>query len=232
MARSHFTRKLCLAMTATVSILVLTLAVLGLFGTPADSVKPSAVNSADQSTLELLHVVFRHGPRTPADTYPNDPHVNQTFYPYGWGHITNSGKRELFNIGSWLRKRYGNFLGSHYFPDLIHAQATGVPRTHMSLQTVLASLFQPKNTPMEWNSKFNWQPVPVYSQELNEDTLLLVRTPCPRYHEAFQEVLSSATVQEEIKPHEYLFSELTKLTGLNITEPEDINSLYLTLLAE
>lgn len=33
--------------------------------------------------------VFRHGPRTPADTYPTDPHVNQTFYPYGWGHITN-----------------------------------------------------------------------------------------------------------------------------------------------
>uniref|UniRef100_A0A1I8NE22 Histidine phosphatase superfamily (Branch 2) n=1 Tax=Musca domestica TaxID=7370 RepID=A0A1I8NE22_MUSDO len=232
MARSHFTRKLCLAMTATVSILALILAVLGLFGAPADSVKPSTAGSTDQSTLVLLHVVFRHGPRTPADTYPNDPHVNQTFYPYGWGHITNSGKRELFTIGNWLRKRYGNFLGNYYFPDLLHAQATGVPRTHMSLQTVLASLFQPRNTAMEWNTKYNWQPIPVFSQELNEDTLLLVRTPCPRYHEAFQEVLSSAKVQEEIKPHEYLFGELTKLTGLNITEPEDINSLYLTLLAE
>lgn len=33
--------------------------------------------------------VFRHGPRTPADTYPTDPHINETFYPYGWGHITN-----------------------------------------------------------------------------------------------------------------------------------------------
>lgn len=37
----------------------------------------------------LIFQVFRHGPRTPADTYPTDPHFNQTFYPYGWGHITN-----------------------------------------------------------------------------------------------------------------------------------------------
>lgn len=27
--------------------------------------------------------------RTPADTYPRDPHVNQTFFPYGWGQLTN-----------------------------------------------------------------------------------------------------------------------------------------------
>lgn len=33
--------------------------------------------------------LFRHGPRTPADTYPNDPYINETFEPYGWGHITN-----------------------------------------------------------------------------------------------------------------------------------------------
>uniref|UniRef100_A0A1I8P4Z9 Uncharacterized protein n=1 Tax=Stomoxys calcitrans TaxID=35570 RepID=A0A1I8P4Z9_STOCA len=183
-------------------------------------------------TLQLLHVLFRHGPRTPADTYPNDPHVNQTYFPYGWGHITNSGKRELFNIGTWMRKRYGKFLGDMYFPNLLHAQSTGVVRTHMSMQTVLASFFPPKNSPMEWNSKYNWQPIPVFSQELNEDTFLLVRKPCPRYFEAFNEVMNTPEIKEEIKPHEYLFPELTALTGMNITEPEDINSLYLTLLAE
>ncbi|XP_065360926.1 venom acid phosphatase Acph-1-like isoform X2 [Calliphora vicina] len=184
------------------------------------------------TTLELLHVVFRHGPRTPADTYPNDPHVNQTFYPYGWGHITNAGKRELFNIGTWLRKRYSSYFDTYYQPDMVHAQATGVTRTHMSLQTVLASMFPPKNTAMEWNSKYNWQPIPVFSQPLNEDTLLLVRTTCPRYFEALHETLDSAAVKEEIKPFEYMYSELSELTGMNFTEPEDIQSLYLTLLAE
>lgn len=33
--------------------------------------------------------MLRHGPRTPVDTYPNDPYVNSGFEPTGWGHITN-----------------------------------------------------------------------------------------------------------------------------------------------
>ncbi|KAL7734385.1 hypothetical protein ACLKA6_010718 [Drosophila palustris] len=186
----------------------------------------------DESTLELLHVVFRHGPRTPADTYPRDPYVNETYYPFGWGQVTNNGKRELFNIGTWLRKRYGKFLAPYYSPDLVHAQATGVPRTHMTMQTVLASFFPPKGTSMEWNSKYNWQPIPVFSQELNEDTLLLVRTPCPRYFEALHEVYEKPEVKAEIAPYLDMFKELASHTGLSFNEPEDVQSLYLTLLAE
>lgn len=33
--------------------------------------------------------IFRHGTRTPADTYPNDPYLNFTFDPFGWGALTN-----------------------------------------------------------------------------------------------------------------------------------------------
>lgn len=32
---------------------------------------------------------MRHGARTPQSTYPNDPYINQTFFPYGWGQLTN-----------------------------------------------------------------------------------------------------------------------------------------------
>ncbi|XP_037938962.1 venom acid phosphatase Acph-1-like isoform X2 [Teleopsis dalmanni] len=194
--------------------------------------KETEDTGTDQESLELLHVVFRHGPRTPADTYPNDPHVNETFYPYGWGHVTNNGKRELFNIGSWLRKRYSSFLGPFYHPDMVHAQATGVTRTHMTMQTVLASFFPPKNTPMEWNTKYNWQPIPVFSQPLDEDTLLLVRTSCPRYFEAVHEVLELPEVKAEIEPYLDMYKELAELTGMKFSEPEDVQSLYLTLLAE
>lgn len=66
--------------------------------------------------------VFRHGPRTPADTYPNDPHFNETFYPYGWGHLTNDGKKYMYETGEWLKQRYGRFLGDLYVPDVSAAQ--------------------------------------------------------------------------------------------------------------
>ncbi|XP_067647607.1 venom acid phosphatase Acph-1-like isoform X2 [Eurosta solidaginis] len=143
-----------------------------------------------------------------------------------------NGKRELFGIGTWLRKRYGDFMAPYYNPDYVHAQATGIARTHMTLQTVLASFFSPKDTEMEWNPKYNWQPVPIFSQPMEEDTLLLVRTACPRYFEALEEVLDSPNVKAEIAPYLNMLNELTTLTGMNIVQPEDVQSLYLTLLAE
>lgn len=59
-----------------------------------------------------------------------------------------------------------------------------------------------------------------------------MRTACPRYFEALHETLDSPAVKAEVEPYEHLYSELSELTGMNLTEPEDIQSLYLTLLAE
>ncbi|KAI8117345.1 hypothetical protein CVS40_10754 [Lucilia cuprina] len=60
MSRSHFSRKLCLVMTA--SLVVITFFVVGYFGSSAISspVVPAygSGSSGDQSTLELLHVVI------------------------------------------------------------------------------------------------------------------------------------------------------------------------------
>lgn len=41
----------------------------------------------------------------------------------------------------------------------------------MSLQTTLASMFEPKGTPMEWNKHLNWQPIPIVSEPLDEDSV-------------------------------------------------------------
>lgn len=41
------------------------------------------------SLITITFQVMRHGIRTPASTYPKDPYINETFYPVGWGQITN-----------------------------------------------------------------------------------------------------------------------------------------------
>uniref|UniRef100_A0A1A9WGA6 Acid phosphatase n=1 Tax=Glossina brevipalpis TaxID=37001 RepID=A0A1A9WGA6_9MUSC len=184
------------------------------------------------TTLQLVHVLFRHGPRTPVNTYPNDPYIRETFHPYGWGHLTNSGKRELFKMGQWLAKRYENFATPFYTPDLVHAQSSASPRTLMSMATVLAGMFPPKNTAMEWNIKLNWQPIPIQAETLDKDIWLRMTAECPRYEQALQEVLQRSEVQQELKRHENLFKELTEITGLNVTTAHDITSIYITLLAE
>jgi len=59
-----------------------------------------------------------------------------------------------------------------------------------------------------------------------------VRKPCPRYFEALNEVYELPDVKAEIAPYLEMFKELEEHTGLSFKEPEDVQSLYLTLLAE
>jgi prostatic aicd phosphatase len=101
----------------------------------------------------------------------------------------------------------------------------------MSLQLVLASLFPPKNTPLEWNTNLNWQPVPYNYEELNRDSLLLVRVSCPRYHEELERVMKE-DVANEIRYHHHMMRKLTNITGLKIETPDDVQGLYNTLRTE
>lgn len=101
----------------------------------------------------------------------------------------------------------------------------------MSLELALAGLFPPKGTPLEWSKELNWVPIPYNYQELDQDTLLLVRTTCPRYHEELERVLAEDAAAE-IKKNEQLFKDLTRITGMDIKTPDDVQSLYSTLKAE
>ncbi|XP_036143245.1 prostatic acid phosphatase isoform X4 [Monomorium pharaonis] len=42
-----------------------------------------------KNTLQLISVVIRHGDRAPLNTYPNDPYINNSMEPYGWGQLTD-----------------------------------------------------------------------------------------------------------------------------------------------
>lgn len=36
--------------------------------------------------------MFRHGDRTPTECYPRDPYNNLSYWPEGWGQLTNVRK--------------------------------------------------------------------------------------------------------------------------------------------
>lgn len=129
-----------------------------------------------------------------------------------------------------MHDRYGSFLGD-YQADEVHAQATGVVRTQMSLQLVLAALYKPKETPMEWNKGLNWQPIPINYQPLVDDDFLLVRT-CPRYYEAKGEVYKFPEITRLHKKYTNLMRELSRHTGREVTSAEGVFDIYTTLLAE
>jgi prostatic aicd phosphatase len=138
---------------------------------------------------------------------------------------------QMYDLGSFLKNRYRHFLGNLYHSSDVHAQSTGVSRAKMSLQLVLAGLFPPRGTALEWNHRLNWQPFDIKYENLNEDSLLLVRKSCPRYHEELERVLMTQ-VNDEISSNQELMNDLSRLTGLNVTTPDDVQSIFSTLKAE
>ncbi|CAG9770170.1 unnamed protein product [Ceutorhynchus assimilis] len=180
--------------------------------------------------LKMVHIVMRHGIRTPADTYPNDPYINETFYPTGWGQLTNEGKIQLYEVGKFLRERYHKFLGDHYWPDEFFTQSTDVDRTKASMQLINSGLWPPKSIQV-WGP-LNWQPVPVHAEPLSQDSLLLVRLPCANYHKERSKVLATEEIQNKLKEYQDLFEGLTKHTGRTVKDFDDVQDVFSTLKAE
>ncbi|RZF39400.1 hypothetical protein LSTR_LSTR000921 [Laodelphax striatellus] len=208
----------------TASSIIIVIASCLLFNTNASETQPA-------NSLRLVVAVFRHGERTPASTYPNDPHINNEFFPMGWGALTNEGKKNQYEIGKLLRARYGSFLSDIYSPHYVVAQTTDVDRTKMSMQLVLAGLYPPTAAQL-WNRDLSWQPIPFKYEALDQDKLLLVNIPCPRYYEALQEVVEREEVRKLIKQNKPLYELLTNKTGMEVNSFNDLLSIQGTLKAE
>ncbi|GJQ75346.1 hypothetical protein Trydic_g23525 [Trypoxylus dichotomus] len=207
-------------MMAVTSVLFVTLIAVGVYSS-------SALNSKE---LLLVHVISRHGARTPVDTYPTDPYINDTFYPVGWGQLTNEGKQDLFRLGQELRNRYNSFLGDLYSANIYYSQSTDVDRTLASVQVINAGIWEPKKD-QKW-SNLNWQPIPVHYEPLNEDTLLLIRKTCAQYEIELRKVMASLEVQGKLNMNQEIFEYLANWSGSSIKDFDDVQDLYSTIYAE
>ena len=105
--------------------------------------------------LKLVHLLYRHGDRTPCGGYPTDPYKDPSNWPVGLGQLTSVGKRMHFELGQWLRERYDGFLSSNYSEEEIYVRSTDVDRTLMSAQSNLAGLYPPEGY-WEWNPDLAW----------------------------------------------------------------------------
>ncbi|KAF5291953.1 hypothetical protein FQR65_LT11353 [Abscondita terminalis] len=185
-------------------------------------------------TLEMVSAVFRHGQKAsdPYGTYPKDPLINETYYPYGPGELTNVGKRMEFTLGKKLRQRYGNFLNNLYTPEKVYAVSTYRRRAKMSLELVLAGLFPPERTLLEWEQELNWQPIPYDSLPQNNHLMEFSMFNCPKYERLYKEFSKSPTALHVEKKYEQYYEYIAENTGLEVNNIYDIFFLYLSLDAE
>ncbi|XP_076986244.1 prostatic acid phosphatase [Tamandua tetradactyla] len=162
--------------------------------------------------LKFVTLVFRHGDRSPIETFPNDP-IKESSWPQGFGQLTQLGMEQHYELGEYIRKRYGRFLNESYKHEQVYIRSTDIDRTLMSAMTNLAALFPPEGTSI-WNPRLPWQPIPVHTVSVSEDRLLYMPfRHCPRFQELQEETLKSEAFQKRLHPYKDFIEILPKLSG-------------------
>jgi len=181
--------------------------------------------------LRMVHLVFRHGDRTPIDPYPTDPHKSNTSWPVSLGQLTSRGKVQQQELGRWLRNRYSTFLSQDYSEKEVYVRSTDVDRTLMSAAANLQGLFPPRGY-LKFDPTLNWQPVPIHTVDQSDDYLLSSHANCPKFEELHAQVLEGQTMKSIYLENIELFRYISKHTGLNLTDIVHLDYVYDTLLCE
>ncbi|XP_076161890.1 venom acid phosphatase Acph-1 isoform X2 [Ptiloglossa arizonensis] len=182
--------------------------------------------------VELVHVLFRHGERTPRERelWPNDTYNVSTYHPWGLGQLTNKGKMREYRIGQMLRSRYNELLGDIYSPSAVYAYSTDHDRTKMSLQLVLAALYPPAPV-QKWNEALPWMPIPTQYMPEKVDNLMKPDF-SPVYLDAVKKTRHSEEIRNRVSVYEDLFKFLSEKTGINVTESSHVYEIYNVLVAQ
>ncbi|XP_065159474.1 prostatic acid phosphatase-like [Atheta coriaria] len=179
-------------------------------------------------TLQLVHVLFRHGERSPSSSYTNDPYKNHK-WPGGWDQLSITGKKQEYALGLELRRRYQNFLQNEYDPRVFLMESSYADRCLMSAQLLLAGLFPPSGGEI-WNENLRWQPIPVHSVPRNMDNKIAIKRSCPAFQRALNE--SYASLAESNVENRQLYDYLSENTGDEIRDIRTLETLYNTLEIE
>ncbi|KAF7266415.1 venom acid phosphatase Acph-1-like [Rhynchophorus ferrugineus] len=171
---------------------------------------------AQKSTLQLVHVLFRHGDRNPdsSSLWESNPYYNESFYREGYGQLTNAGKRTEYRLGQLLRQRYASFLGREWNINNLDVRTTNYNRTKMSAQLVLAGLWPPRFRDV-WLPTLNWQPIPYNYYPSSEDKELYALGACSNSLVEMYNVLNDENIANYLETrYGEMFDILSTNTGV------------------
>lgn len=138
--------------------------------------KSLAAGKPKNRTMVFVHLIYRHGDRTPVKLIPTDTANNlSTWFQNALGELTPMGMKEHFILGQQLAQRYSNWVDPASLATQMRIRSTDYNRTLMSAYANLAGMFHRSTDLMKPNVNGwpgQWQAMPVHTMPLNQDNVL------------------------------------------------------------
>ncbi|RWS06936.1 lysosomal acid phosphatase-like protein 3, partial [Dinothrombium tinctorium] len=181
----------------------------------------------DSEHLLCVAIVSRHGDRTPVKFYPNDPYRNESYWPDGLGELTQMGKKRMFNLGRYLRKRYSFFLTNESCE--MYIQSSERSRCKESANEIARGIYLSQNSSLHSQNNFDF---PIKTIPLKQDILLTVKPNCPEAKIELEKVKQSTEFKNINEKYKNLFRFLSERYEANITDVFGVRVIFSNLLIE
>ncbi|KAM3956324.1 prostatic acid phosphatase-like [Aphomia sociella] len=177
-----------------------------------------AQDATDGTELVFSLLIHRHGDRTPIESYlsfSNNPTaLEELSAPYGYGQLTDVGKRRAFILGDFIKRRYSELLAPRYNRTEVYIRSTDSTRAKMTILSALSSIYLPAPG-KGWNSNIDWEPVPYTTVPAKYDFNQAALN-CPTLITFMTSAMYNSYPDMQEKYADIL-ALLTQKTGYNIT---------------
>ncbi|XP_057302555.1 lysosomal acid phosphatase-like [Hydractinia symbiolongicarpus] len=168
-------------------------------------------------TLKMVHLLYRHGHRSPVAIYPNNPYQEKV-WPDGLERLTQIGMNMEYDLGKFLRKRYvqTHFINSSYLHKEVYIRSSATDRCLQSAEAQLAALYPPKGWQV-WNADIPWQPVPIQTVPADNDPVLRPdSTYCPTLHKIWEAKKHEPKYVRKEKKYAKLMKYVSRHSGWDV----------------
>uniref|UniRef100_A0AC35ESI7 Acid phosphatase n=1 Tax=Panagrolaimus sp. PS1159 TaxID=55785 RepID=A0AC35ESI7_9BILA len=173
--------------------------------------------------LVFVQAVWRHGDRSPIETYKNDPYQEDA-WPQGWGQLSPRGMEQHVYLGrNILKARYIDkykFLSKYYDSHEIYVRSTDVNRTLTSAISNMYGMYGENARPgIDYPNCTDCWPkgfIPIAIHTVPEDTDYTVNADaknCTRQNDLQKLLQETPEFKQMLKDQKKLFENISSNAG-------------------